>query len=136
MNESNKMSADYVIDMLAERLDSMNEAYSKFVLNGDVKPDSSIAIENRNKSKQLEDSIQILKQTQSLQKQIEELQKELEEFREGTVVSVKKEVELQSQLSQKDEMLDRVVERLMYLERMCPDSVSKKLLTQYKNSKK
>ena len=50
----------YAIEILKERLEQMENAYQKFVVNGDVKPDSSVAIDNREKVKQLQSAIKTL----------------------------------------------------------------------------
>jgi hypothetical protein len=48
---------EHAIEILKERLDKLNNAYSEFVLNGTVKTDSTVAIDNRKKAKDIEDAL-------------------------------------------------------------------------------
>ena len=50
----------WVIEILADRLRQMNDAYEKYVLNGNVKTNSPNAIENREKAEQISNAIKIL----------------------------------------------------------------------------
>jgi S-adenosylmethionine synthetase len=54
---------NYAIELLKERLDLMENAYQKYVVNGGVRPDSSVSIENRDKVEQLKLAIKILTKT-------------------------------------------------------------------------
>lgn len=53
----------WVIEILNNRLRQMNDAYEKYVLNGNVNTDSPNAVENRKKAKQLSNAIKILSAT-------------------------------------------------------------------------
>lgn len=52
---------EWIIEILNERLIQMNDAYERYVLNGNVHVDSHNAVENRKKAEQLSNAINILK---------------------------------------------------------------------------
>ena len=48
---------EYAKEILQQKLNQLNDAYIQFVGTGKVKKDSQVAIDNRNKAKQLESAI-------------------------------------------------------------------------------
>ena len=147
MNESNKMSAE-----LIERL-AIKVQYAE--LEGEEMNDVSWGMQEGtlisfNEAKLL---VEYFQQTQSLQKQIEVLKQSNKILQELPNAKVQKEINeefeksLQSQISQKDEMLEDLINQvhtnhihLQNNDKHYPHSVLKihneQILTQYQNSKK
>ena len=52
---------NYTIEIIQERIDKLNEAYFRYVENGEVEKSDPVAIINRNNVKEMKEAITILK---------------------------------------------------------------------------